>query len=142
METVNKTTLTVETKINAPVEKVWEMWKKPEHITQWTHPSDGWHSTYADNDLRTGGRFKTTMAAKDGSVSFDFEGVYTDVNEHHLIAYTIADGRKVVVSFINEGDVTKVIETFEPESINSIEMQQGGWQAIMDNFKKYTEANI
>lgn len=139
METANKTTITVETTVSAPVEKVWERWTKPEHITQWTHASDDWHAPYADNDLRIGGTFKTTMAAKDGSVSFDFGGVYTNVKENSLIEYTIGDGREVKVFFIDNGDTTKVIETFEPESTNSLEMQRGGWQAIMDTFKRYAE---
>lgn len=140
METASKTTITVQTIVNAPVAKVWDYWTQPEHITQWNHPSDDWHAPYAENDPRTGGKFKFGMAANDGSFSFDFEGTYTNVVEHSLIDYTIADGRKVTVEFGSEGNSTKVVETFEAESIHSIEMQQGGWQAILDNFKKHTEA--
>ena len=139
MET--KEVITVETVINANVEKVWEFWTNPEHLTHWVFASDDWHAPYADNDLRVGGKFKTTMAAKDGSFSFDFEGTYTDAKEHILIAYTIGDGRKVKIDFISDGNTTKVVEDFEAESQNSIEMQKGGWQSILDNFKKYTEAN-
>lgn len=139
MET--KEVITVETVINANVEKVWEYWTNPLHLTNWAFASDDWHAPYADNDLRVGGKFKTTMAAKDGSFSFDFEGVYTEVKEHSLIAYTIADGRKVKVDFISQGTTTKLIEAFEAESENSVEMQKGGWQSILDNFRKYTEAN-
>ncbi|MBB2144404.1 polyketide cyclase [Pedobacter sp. LMG 31464] len=141
METLNKTAITVESVVNAPVARVWEFWEKPEHITKWANASDDWHAPYADNDLRTGGKFKTTMAAKDGSFSFDFEGVYTDVVVHSLIEYTMADGRKVSVTFKSVGDTTEIVETFEPEEINSLEMQRGGWQAILDNFKRYAEAN-
>ncbi|MES2427738.1 MAG: SRPBCC family protein [Bacteroidota bacterium] len=141
METAAKTTITVQATIDAPVEKVWELWNSPEHITKWCQASDDWHAPYAANDLRTGGEFKTTMAAKDGSFSFDFGGVYTDVKENSFIAYRMDDGREVSVTFIKEGDVTQVIETFDPEAINPHEMQRGGWQAILDNFKKYTEAN-
>ena len=140
METTERTTITVEATVNAPVEKVWESWSQPEHITQWCNASDDWHSPYADNDLRTGGKFKTTMAAKDGSFSFDFGGTYTDVKEHRFMAYTMDDGRKVSVTFDDRNGVTHITETFEPEAINPIEMQQGGWQAILNNFKKYTEA--
>lgn len=139
MET--KEVITVETVINANVEKVWEYWTNPVHLTHWAFASDDWHAPYADNDLRVGGKFKTTMAAKDGSFSFDFEGVYTEVKEHSLIAYEIADGRKVKIDFISQGNTTKVIEAFEAESVNAVEMQKGGWQAILDNFRKYTEAN-
>ncbi len=141
METAAKTTITVQATIDAPVEKVWELWNSPEHITKWCQASDDWHAPYADNDLRTGGTFKTTMAAKDGSFSFDFGGVYTDVKENNFISYKMDDGREVSVTFIKEGDATQIIETFDPEAINPHEMQRGGWQAILDNFKKYTEAN-
>jgi uncharacterized protein YndB with AHSA1/START domain len=134
--------ITVQTTVNAPIKKVWEFWSKPEHITKWCNASDDWHVPYADNDLRKDGKFKTTMAAKDGSFSFDFAGAYTQVVDHSLIEYAIADGRKVKIVFTGEGDSTKVVESFEPESVNSIEMQQSGWQSILDNFKKYAEANV
>lgn len=139
METTEKTTITVEATVNAPIEKIWESWTKPEHITQWCNASDDWHAPYADNDLRTGGKFKTTMAAKDGSFSFDFGGTYTDVKGNRLMAYTMDDGRKVSVTFETSNGVTHITETFEPETINPMEMQQGGWQAILNSFKKYTE---
>jgi uncharacterized protein YndB with AHSA1/START domain len=139
--TTDKTAITVETTVKAPVEKVWEHWTKPEHITKWCQASDDWHAPFAENDVRVEGTFKTTMAAKDGSMSFDFGGVYTGVEENKLIEYTIGDGRKVKITFSGNGDETKVMETFEPEGTNPIEMQRGGWQAILDNFKKYSEAN-
>lgn len=142
METANKTTITIEGVVNAPIERVWEFWGKPEHITQWAFASDDWHAPYAEGELRTNSPFKTTMAAKDGSFSFDFEGVYTNVIEPNLIEYTIADGRKVRVTFKSVGDTTEIMETFEPEEMNSLEMQRGGWQAILDSFKKYAEANV
>ena len=141
METMEKTVITVQSTINAPVEKVWQYWGNPDHITKWCNASDDWHAPYADNDLHKDGRFKTTMAAKDGSFSFDFGGVYTNVKEYSLIEYTMDDGRKVKVDFIRQDNATRVVETFEPETTNPIEMQQGGWQAILDNFKKYAEAN-
>lgn len=140
MKTANK--ITVNTTVNLAIEKVWESWSKPEHIKQWTHASNDWHTTYADNDLQKDGKFKTTMAAKDGSFSFDFEGIYTNVKDHELIEYTLGDGRKVSISFSSEGQTTHVTETFEPEQENSVEMQQNGWQAILDNFKKYTERSF
>lgn len=141
METTAKTAITVEATVNAPVEKVWTYWSEPKHITQWCQASDDWHAPYAENDLRTGGKFKTTMAAKDGSVSFDFEGVYSNVQKHKVIEYAMSDGRKVKITFSGNGNETNVIETFDPENTNPIEMQRGGWQAILDNFKKHTETN-
>lgn len=136
------TAITVEATINAPIEKVWESWTMPEHITQWCHASDDWHAPYADNDAQTGGKFKTTMAAKDGSFSFDFEGVYSNVEQYRLIEYGLGDGRRVKIEFTADGDTTKVTETFDPETQHPVEMQRGGWQAILDNFKRYTEASL
>jgi len=141
METTNKTAITVETTINAKIEKVWKYWIDPVHIINWSNASDDWHAPHAENDLTLKGKFKTSLATKDGSVNFDFEVVYTNVQTYKLIEYIITDGRKVKISFSNVNDKTKVSETFEAESINSPEMQRGGWQAILNNFKKYTESN-
>lgn len=141
MNTKEKTAITVEATINAPVKKVWKYFSAPEHITQWCQASDDWHAPNADNDLRNDGRFRTTMAAKDGSVSFDFSGVYTDVRINKHIAYTMDDGRTVQIDFEAEGDKTRVTETFEAEGENPVELQREGWQAILNNFKKYTEEN-
>lgn len=133
--------ITVEALINAPIEKVWEFWTKPEHIMVWNAASDDWHTPSATNDLRTGGKFTSRMEAKDGSFGFDFEGIYDEVINLELIKYGMADGRKVQVNFIKDGNNTKIIEKFDPESVNPIDMQKAGWQAILNNFKKYTEAN-
>lgn len=140
METATKTVITIETTVNAPVEKLWESWTKPEHITQWNHASDDWHSPWAKNDLRKGGEFSARMEAKDGSTGFDFRGIYDEVKPNEYIEYTLGDGRKVKVSFTPLGNTTKVIESFEAETSNPVEMQKAGWQAILDNFKKYTES--
>ena len=142
MQTMEKTIVTVGTTINAPVEKVWDFWTKPEHITQWNTASDDWHTPRAENDLREGGSFSARMEAKDGSMGFDFGGVYDVVRKHEYIEYTLGDGRKVDITFSGEGKSTQVVEKFEAESQNSVEMQKFGWQAIMDNFKKYVEANV
>jgi uncharacterized protein YndB with AHSA1/START domain len=137
----NKTVITVEAAVNAPIQKVWQCWTVPGHITQWNHAADDWHCPHAENDLRKGGKFSYTMAAKDGSFSFDFGGVYDEVLENELIMCTLGDGRKLKVTFASIGDVTEVVESFEAEDENSIELQQGGWQAILNNFKKHTETN-
>ena len=141
METIERTAITVEATVNAPVEKVWKYWNEPAHITQWCSASDDWHAPHSENDLRKDGKFKTTMAAKDGSVSFDFEGVYTKVEPNKAIEYTMSDGRKVKIAFSAEGNATHVTETFEAESENPIDMQRAGWQAILNNFKAHTEKN-
>ena len=141
METGSNTRITVQNSINAPVQKVWEYWSKPEHITKWSNASDDWHTPRAENDLREGGKFLSRMEARDGSMGFDFGGVYDEVKEHNRIAYTMGDGRKVEVDFETSGDETKVVETFDAENTHPVEMQRGGWQAILDNFKKYVEAN-
>ena len=131
--------ITVENTINASMEKVWDFWTQPEHITKWYFASNDWHAPAAENDLRVGGKFKTKMAAKDGSFGFDFEGEYTFVKEHEIIEYKLADGRKVKTTFLTSENVVTVSESFDPETENPIEIQKGGWQAILDNFKKHTE---
>jgi uncharacterized protein YndB with AHSA1/START domain len=140
METKQPTVITVQTTVNAPVDKVWKIWSSPEHIVKWNSASDDWHTPKATNDLRTGGRFISTMAAKDGSVSFDFEGVYSDVRENELIEYTMLDGRKARVEFAEKNGSTQVTESFDAETENTEELQRNGWQAILDNFKKYCES--
>jgi uncharacterized protein YndB with AHSA1/START domain len=139
MITTQKTTVTVTTTINAPVEKVWNFWTNPKHIIYWNHASDDWHTTKAENDLRVGGKFLFRMEARDGSNGFDFSGQYTHVILLKQIKYTISDGRNVLVSFASNGDETMVTETFETEQTFTLELQKGGWQAILDNFKKYVE---
>ena len=141
MATENLTPITIEAAINAPVEKVWEYWNNPEHIKNWAFASPEWHAPNAANDLRVGGNFSTTMAARDGSMSFDFGGTYTTVEENKLIEYVLADGRQVKIVFEADGEQTRIAETFDPETTNPLEMQRGGWQAILDNFKKLAEDN-
>jgi len=137
---MGKTQITVRATINAPIEKVWKFWTTPEHIIQWNNAADDWHTPRAENDLRVGGKFLSRMEAKDGSIGFDFGGMYQTVKTNELIEYVMGDGRKVKIEFTNNGNETNVVETFEAEETNSIEMQRGGWQAILDNFKRYTEA--
>lgn len=141
-------TITVQTIINAPLEKVWNYWNEPEHITKWAFASDDWEAPHATNDLQVGGKFVTTMAAKDKSVSFDFGGTYTNIIPNELIEYSMSNdpteesARKVSISFSSPSEeTTKIVETFDPENENPEEMQRAGWQAILDNFKKYVENN-
>ena len=133
--------ITVSTTVNAPIEKVWKYWTEPQHITKWNFAVEQWCCPSATNDLRAGGKFTSRMEAKDGSMGFDFEGTYSDVQPQKRLAYTIADGRKVTVDFTKEGSSTRVVESFEPESQHPEDFQKQGWQSILDNFKKYTEAN-
>ncbi|MBC7486995.1 MAG: SRPBCC domain-containing protein [Cytophagaceae bacterium] len=140
METTSKNPITIETTVNVTVAKAWAIWTEPQHIKQWAFASDEWHAPYADNDVKVGGTFKTTMAAKDGSISFDFRGTYENVKPNECLAYGLSDGRKVSITFTANGSETKIVETFDPENENPIEMQRGGWQAILDNYRKYTES--
>ena len=137
---MKKTSISVHAKIEAPIDKVWKLWITPEDIIKWNHASDDWHSPRAENDLRVGGSFSYRMEAKDGSLGFDFYGVYDKVIIYKLIDYTLGDGRKVNIVFSILNNHTEVIETFEAEATNSIELQRGGWQAILNNFKKYVES--
>ncbi len=138
---MTSTQIDIEAIIDADVRKVWEFYNSPEHITQWNQADPSWHCPSAQNDLRVGGKLQSRMEAKDGSFGFDFEGTYNSIDEFKHIDYTIADGRNVSISFEDEGNSTKVSITFEAESINPIEMQKDGWQAILNSFKSYTESN-
>lgn len=136
-----KTVITVSVVVNTPIEKVWNYFTTPAHIMQWNNASPDWHTPNAMNDFNVGKRFVYTMAAKDGSFSFDFGGVYTAIEAQKHFAYTMDDDRKAEVSFSSENNVTTVVEKFEAEAVNSIEMQEAGWQAILNNFKQYTETH-
>jgi uncharacterized protein YndB with AHSA1/START domain len=136
----NTQAITVTCTVNEPVSKVWDCWTLPQHITGWCNASPDWHTPRAENDLQVGGKFLTRMEAKDGSFGFDFSGTYTQVISNSLIAYTLDDDRKVSITFTENGTTTHVSETFDPENQNPAEMQRFGWQAILDNFKAYTEA--
>lgn len=135
----DKQIITIEAKVNATVEQIWRYWTEPEHIKKWNSASAEWHTPLAENDLRSGGKFLSRMEAKDGSFGFDFAGVYDEVELYKVIAYTLDDGRKVRINFTVRDSFTEITETFEAESTNSLEMQKSGWQAILDNFKKYAE---
>ena len=137
-----KTSVTVETVIAAPIEKAWACWTEPEHITHWNFASDDWYAPSATNDLQVGGRFSYRMEARDGSAGFDFSGTYTAVEERQQIEYLMdgEDARKASVEFAVHPDGCRVIETFETEETNPIELQRLGWQAILDNFKKHVLA--
>lgn len=138
---MSATKITIEATIAANTKKVWDFWNKPEHITQWNFAIDTWHCPKASNDLRVGGKLQSRMEAKDGSFGFDFEGTYDEVVDQKRIVYTITDGRKVETDFSDLGGKTKIVTVFEAESENPVEMQKGGWQSILDSFKKYAEAN-
>ncbi len=131
--------ITVQADIAADTKKVWDYYTKPKHIKKWNFASPEWHCPKAENDLRVGGKYFARMEAKDGSWGFDFEAIYDAVVEHKNFVYTMEDGRKVTVDFENLGNKTRAIVTFDTEKENPEEMQRNGWQAILDNFKKYVE---
>lgn len=137
---MEKTTITIQTTINAPVEKVWKYFTTPEDIVNWNTASDDWHTTSASNELHVGGKYNSRMEAKDGSFGFDFWGIYDEIIPHEKLASTMGDGRKLETKFLSvDVNTTEIIESFETETENPIEMQRTGWQAILDNFKKYVE---
>ena len=136
----NNTIITIQAIINAPVEQVWKCWTSPEDIVNWNYASNDWLTTSAENDLRVGGKFTYRMEAKDGSIGFDFYGIYERVVKNSEIEILLGDGRKVHILFTRDGSKTIVEEIFDAESTNPIELQRNGWQAILDNFKKYVES--
>lgn len=125
--------------VAASPDTVWACWTGPDHICKWNAASDDWHTTTAASDLRPGGHFSSRMEAKDGSFGFDFGGVFDVVEAPTRLEYTLGDGRKVALRFDAEGQGTRVTQDFDPESENPAELQRAGWQAILDNFKAYTE---
>jgi uncharacterized protein YndB with AHSA1/START domain len=133
------TKIMVEVSVDAPVEKAWSFWTNPEDIKKWNAASPDWHTTKAENDLMVGGKFSSRMEAKDGSFGFDFWGIYDAIMPNEYIEYTMGDGRKCQITFTNKGDSTHISQTFEAENENPVELQKGGWQAIMDNYKGYVE---
>ena len=140
MTAAEKTIIKVETTVNTPLKKIWDLWTVPEHIMQWNNASPDWHTPNAENDLKVGGTFIYRMEAKDGSFGFDFGGTYNVIVTESRIEYILDDGRKAIVEFIADGNQTNITETFESETENSLELQKAGWQAILDNFKKYAES--
>ncbi|CAM3822706.1 SRPBCC family protein [Flavobacterium gelidilacus] len=134
---MGKDRITVQTKIKAPIQKVWEFYTEPKHITKWNFASNDWCCPNAKNDLKKGGEFTLRMEAKDGSIGFDFTGKYEKVVPNELISYNIADGRNVDVVFSKNEDGIHLKQTFDAEGTNSDEQQKNGWQAILDNFKEY-----
>lgn len=135
------TVITVRTTVNSPVDKVWKHWTSPESIKAWNQASDDWHTTRVTNDLRRNGKYSFRMEAKDGSAGFDFWGTYDNIVPDKQIDSTLGDGRKVSVTFSSRGEKTEIVESFEAEGTNSVDMQRHGWQSILDNFKKYSESS-
>lgn len=138
---MEKTKILVQATISAEKNKVWDYYTGPEHITKWNFATDDWQCPHASNEMHVGGKYSARMEAKDGSFGFDFEAIYDVVVPGEKFSYTMPDGRQVMVTFNQVGDKTEVKVNFDAESENSIEMQKGGWQAILDNFKKYTESH-
>jgi uncharacterized protein YndB with AHSA1/START domain len=134
-----KNIISIAAEINAPLDKVWNCYTEPQHLMKWNFATPEWHCPKANADLQVGGKFSQTMAAKDGSFSFDFEGVYTEVVANTKLAYTMSDGRDASILFIDMGQYIRVIISFEPEQQNPRELQMAGWQAILNSFKKYAE---
>jgi len=136
---MNFTKITIEAIVNAGIERVWDAYNNPIAITKWNQASSDWHCPSAENDLRVGGKLKSRMEAKDGSFGFDFEGVYDEVDTHKIIAYTMGDGRKATTTFEPVENGTKVTTCFDAETQNAVELQQAGWQSILNSFKQYVE---
>lgn len=128
--------ITVETTVDAPMEKVWRAYNNPQDIMQWNAASDDWHTTASSVDLRVGGAFSSRMEARDGSMGFDFAGTYTKIVPQELIEYSFGD-RMAQITFKESSQGVVVRVTFDSEPTNSIEQQRAGWQSILDNFKRY-----
>ncbi|WKW46507.1 SRPBCC domain-containing protein [Myroides sp. JBRI-B21084] len=131
--------ITIQTSINATIEKVWDAMNTPADIEKWNQASPDWHCLNASNNLVVGGKLKSTMAAKDGSFAFDFEGIYDEIIPHSYIKYHLGDDRVVEIWFKTENNQVHITETFDAETVNSEELQKNGWQAILNSFKNHVE---
>lgn len=132
--------ITVHAMVMANKQKVWDYYTMPEHITKWNFADPSWHCPSATNDLNVGGRYIARMEAKDGSFGFDFDATYTEISEGNHFTYEFG-GRSAQVTFTEKDRQTEVTVTFDPETENPVELQRTGWQAILDNFKKYAETD-
>jgi uncharacterized protein YndB with AHSA1/START domain len=137
---MNPPRIRIEATIAAKLAEVWRCWTSPEHITRWNFASDDWCCPSARNELKVGGTYAARMEAKDGSFGFDFEAVYDEVVEPTRLRYTMGDGRRASTDFVERSGATIVTTTFDAEAENPVEMQRAGWQAILDNFKRYVES--
>ncbi len=142
MAEMNASKITVETSVKLPAKTAWKYWTGPDHIMKWNNASEDWHTPSAENDLRVGGKFLARMEAKDGSFGFDFAGTYDEVIPYKVIAYTLDDDRTVRITFSEQDSVTRIVEIFDAENENPLEIQREGWQAILDNFKRYAEGQF
>lgn len=140
MKTELNNPICVQVQINAPLETVWWHWVQPESIICWNFAHHSWFCPRAENDLRVSGRFSYRMEARDGSAGFDFEGTYTSIEHLHQISYTLDDDRRVQLFFSSSDGVTFIHEEFEAEHENTRELQEQGWEAILQSFKAYVEA--
>lgn len=133
--------VTVQTEVNQPIEQVWDLFTNPKHIINWNFAHESWECPSASNDLQVGGQLQSRMQAKDGSFGFDLIGIYDEIKEQQSLKYHLEDGRNVEVIFENlSGDKTRITENFDPENQNPVDLQKDGWQAILNNFKTYSES--
>lgn len=135
----SKDNISVFTTINSDMDTVWNAWTQPEHITEWNFATPEWCCPKAENHLEEGKTFNYRMEAKDGSMGFDYAGTYTKIKPKSFIAYLLEDGRKVTINFEENNDVVSITQNFEVEDTNTVELQQKGWQAILENFRNYVE---
>ncbi|EON74846.1 hypothetical protein ADIS_4678 [Lunatimonas lonarensis] len=133
--------ITILTAVNAKIEKVWQYYNQAQHIIHWNFATDEWCCPKVETDFIEGGKYLARMEAKDGSFGFDFEAVFDEIREPEWVAYTMGDGPRAEIEFREEGEKTVVKISFDPDQSHSREMQRDGWQAILNNFKKYAETH-
>jgi uncharacterized protein YndB with AHSA1/START domain len=129
----------IDAHIKASQEKVWEYYTNAKHIVHWNFATEDWSCPNANVELVGGGKYHARMEAKDGSFGFDFEAIIRDVQPFEKLSYTMFGDRKVEILLNKTEHGTYISLEFEAETENPIEMQQAGWQAILNNFKKYVE---
>ena len=135
-----KIEIIVEVEVLADVKRVWEILTEPKHIINWNFASDDWFCPKAEINLTIGEKFNYRMEAKDGSFGFDFWGTFTEIEISKKLFSVLGDGRKLEIILEEKNGITTIIEKFETEDENSVELQREGWQSILNNLKKYADS--
>ncbi len=129
--------ITVETHVDVAASEAWHAFTAAEAITGWNFASPDWQCPSAKVDLRPGGRHFARMEAKDGSIGFDYEGVYEAVDLERRLVLRLTDGRQVTTTFQPSGGGTLVRTVFDADPAAPTGMQKAGWQAILDNYADF-----
>lgn len=129
----------IQATIERPKVDVWEKLTKAEHIIHWNFASADWCCPKAEIDPAVGGRLSYRMESVDGKMGFDLTGIIIRYEEENAFDYRMPDGRNVRHELNVQDGNTSITQIVDPESEHPVDMQIQGWQAILNNFKRYCE---